>query len=66
MKYSIVIQWSNEDQQYIASLPEFGPYVRTHGKTYKEALAMAEDLLEEILYSYQQVGKQLPEPLVAS
>jgi predicted RNase H-like HicB family nuclease len=39
--YSILIQWSNEDQKYIASLPEFGPDARTHRKTHEEALAFA-------------------------
>lgn len=25
-RYSILIQWSDEDQKYVASLPEFSPY----------------------------------------
>ncbi|CCQ54391.1 Protein of unknown function UPF0150 [Crocosphaera watsonii WH 0005] len=37
-KYTILIQWSEEDQKYIVSLPEFGPYAHTHGDTYEEAL----------------------------
>ena len=36
MKYSILIQSSEEDNAYIASLPEWGKYARTHGSTYKE------------------------------
>ncbi|NEO00536.1 MAG: type II toxin-antitoxin system HicB family antitoxin, partial [Moorea sp. SIO3I7] len=31
MKYSILIQWSEEDNSYVASLPEWGNYARTHG-----------------------------------
>ena len=66
MKYSILIQWSDEDKVYIASLPEFGPYARTHGETYKQALEMAEELLGDLLQDYQEEGKQLPEPALAS
>ena len=38
MKYSILIQWSDPDKSYIASLPEWGEYASTHGDTYEEAL----------------------------
>jgi|AGSF01.1.fsa_nt_gi Uncharacterized conserved protein len=48
MKYSILIQWSEEDQAYIASLPEWGEYARTHGETYEEALENAKEVLEDI------------------
>ena len=63
--YSILIQWSDEDKIYIASLPEFGPYVRTHGSTYSEALRSAEELLETMLAHYQVQGKELPQPVIA-
>ncbi len=58
--YSILIQWSDDDRKYIASLPEFGPYARTHGRTYAEALEMAEEVLEMLIESYQESGKPLP------
>ena len=59
---SILIQWSDEDQQYIASLPEFGPYARTHGSTYAEALEMAEEVLDMVVESYQESNRGLPVP----
>lgn len=62
MKYSILIQWSEEDQAYIASLPEWGQYARTHGETYEEALENAKEVLEDLVYGYEQIGKILPEP----
>jgi predicted RNase H-like HicB family nuclease len=62
--YSIMIQWSEEDQKYIASLPEFGPYARTHGRTHQEAVEMAQEALEMMIESYQETGKPLPEPQV--
>ena len=44
-RYSILIQWSEEDQCYVASLPEFGPYAHTHGSTYEEALQNGKEVL---------------------
>lgn len=65
-RYSILIQWSDEDQVYIASLPEFGPYAHTHGKTYEEALKNAKEVLELLIEDYQEEGKELPQPALAS
>jgi predicted RNase H-like HicB family nuclease len=64
--YSILIQWSHEDQKYIASLPEFGPYARTHGNTHEEALAMAQEVLAMMIETYPEQGKPLPQPQVLS
>jgi predicted RNase H-like HicB family nuclease len=63
-RYSVLIQWSDEDQKYIASLPEFGPYVRTHGQTHEEALTMAQEVLAMMIEVYQEQGKVLPKPCV--
>ena len=49
--YSIIIQWSDEDSCYIASLPEFGPYALTHGATYEEALQNGQEVLEILMES---------------
>lgn len=35
-RYSMVIEWSEEDKAYIVSVPEL-PGCRTHGLTYEEA-----------------------------
>lgn len=45
-RYTILIQWSDEDQCYVVSLPEFGRYAHTHGNTYEEALHNAKEVLE--------------------
>ena len=60
MKYSILIQWSEEDKTYIASLPEWGKYSQTHGKTYEKALENAKEILEDLVYPYEEMGKLLP------
>ena len=61
MKYSILIQWSEEDQVYIALLPEWGKYARTHGESYEEALENAKEVLKDLIYGYEKLGKALPE-----
>ena len=45
-RYSMVIEWSDEDDAYIVSLPEWGDLVHTHGETYAEAVARGKELLE--------------------
>lgn len=64
MKYSVLIQWSEEDQAYIALLPEWGKYARTHGESYEEALENAKEVLEDLLYGYEKIGKPLPQPQI--
>jgi predicted RNase H-like HicB family nuclease len=61
-RYSMVIQWSDEDQVYIVSLPEFGPYSKTHGATYAEAVKNGEEVLELLIESSQEEGEPLPPP----
>ena len=58
LHYSIFIQWSDEDQCYIVSLPEFGKYARTHGDTYEEAVKNAREVLELLI----EENNNLPEP----
>ena len=59
-RYSILIQWSEEDQCYIVSLPEFGKYAKTHGDTYEEALKNAQEVLELLM----EGDHNLPQPNV--
>ena len=59
--YSLIIQWSDEDEVYIAKLPEFGSAL-THGSSYEEAARMGHELLETLIDIYVTDGKPLPEP----
>ena len=43
--YSIIIEWSDEDQAYIVTVPEL-PGCRTHGYTYEEAVQQGQDAIE--------------------
>jgi predicted RNase H-like HicB family nuclease len=62
LNYSMVIQWSDEDQVFVVSLPEFGPHCKTHGSTYEEAAKMGQECLEGLIDAYQAWGHKLPEP----
>jgi antitoxin HicB len=46
MKYTLIIQWSEEDSCYVVSLPEWGDYCHTHGDPYEAALQNAREVLE--------------------
>lgn len=59
LRYSVVIQWSEEDHKYIASMPEWGPYAHTHGDTYEEAARNAQEVLE-LLLERARIARQRP------
>jgi antitoxin HicB len=63
VRYSMVIQWSDEDQAFIVSLPEFGPYCKTHGDTYEEAIKQGQDALESLIDAYRADKRPLPKPI---
>jgi len=64
--YSLIIQWSEEDQLFVVSLPEFTDVMQpcTHGHTYEAAAKHGQELLETLIEIYQQDGKPLPEPQI--
>jgi len=43
--YSMIIQWDDEDQIYVVTVPEL-PGCRTHGHTYEEAVQQGQDAIE--------------------
>lgn len=63
-RYTIVIQWSNEDDCFVVSLPEWGEFCHTHGNSYEEALKNAREVLELLIDSCLEDGKPLPEPQI--
>jgi predicted RNase H-like HicB family nuclease len=64
MKYTIVIQWSDEDQCFVVLLPEFTDVMQpvTHGDTYEDALKNAQEVLELLIESSLENGEPLPKP----
>jgi len=45
-RYTVIIQWSDEDGCYVVSLPEWGTGCKTHGSTYEEAARHAHEVLQ--------------------
>ena len=63
LHYSMVIEWSDEDQLYIVSFPEWeaADYIsHTHGATYEEAAEAGADLLAFLIESARAEGEVLP------
>ena len=58
--YSIVIQWSQKDNCFVASLPEWNNR-NTSGETYEQALANAQKMLASLIESSVSQGKSLPQ-----
>lgn len=61
--YSIVIQWSTQNNCFIASLPEW-KNCNAKGKTYEEALDNARKAISFLVKSSVSEGKPLPETKV--
>jgi predicted RNase H-like HicB family nuclease len=61
-RYSMVIRWSEEDQVFVVSFPEFGDYVQTDGETYEDAARSGREVLELLMESFQAEGRPLPAP----
>lgn len=62
MKYGMLIQWSDEDQLYLVSYPDFHQGPMTHGKTYEEAAKNGAEVLKTMVEHYQEHGLLLPTP----
>jgi len=60
-RYEIIIYWSDEDQAFIAEVPEL-PGCAADGATYQEALAQAEVVIEEWIDTARQMGRPITEP----
>jgi len=63
-RYTIIIQWSDEDNCYLVYLPEFTDVMQptTHGDTYEEAAKHGQEVLGTLIEIYTEDGKPLPEP----
>ena len=61
LNYSMVIQWSNKDNCFVVTLPEWGELCHTYGDTYEEALSNAKEVLQLMVNSSMAEGEDLPE-----
>jgi len=60
-KYELVIYWSEEDQAFIAEVPELAGCA-ADGKTYQEALANIEVVIQEWIEAAKELGRPIPKP----
>ncbi|WP_373500266.1 type II toxin-antitoxin system HicB family antitoxin [Desulfococcus sp.] len=60
-KYEIIIYWSDDDQAFIAEVPEL-PGCMAHGNGPDEALKNCKDAMDLWLDTAREFGRNIPEP----
>lgn len=60
-RYEIIIYWSNEDQVFIAEVPEL-PGCMAHGDTSEAALKNAHKAIRLWIDTAKEFGDPIPEP----
>ena len=61
LRYEIIIYWSDEDQAFIAEVPEL-PGCVADGETYQAALQNVEVIMQEWIETAQELGRIVPQP----
>jgi len=61
MKYEIILYWSEEDNSYIAEVPELAGCA-ADGETPQAALANAEVIVKEWIETAIELGREIPHP----
>lgn len=60
-RYGLVIGWSEEDQAFIAGVPEL-PGCAADGATYGEAVENVMVIIDEWIETAKSLGRPIPEP----
>lgn len=60
-KYEIILYWSNEDEVFVAEVPEL-PGCMAHGDTTESALANAHQAIQLWIDTAREFGDPIPEP----
>ena len=60
-KYEIILYWSNEDNSYIAEVPELAGCM-ADGETMQKALENAHTVIEEWIETAKLMGREIPTP----
>ncbi|MGC1393612.1 MAG: type II toxin-antitoxin system HicB family antitoxin [Coleofasciculaceae cyanobacterium] len=61
MRYEVILYWSEEDQAFIAEVPEL-PGCAADGETYQEAVQNVEVIMQEWIETAKELGRSIPEP----
>ncbi|MGH2559794.1 MAG: type II toxin-antitoxin system HicB family antitoxin [Thermomicrobiales bacterium] len=65
LRYSMLIQWSDEDDAFLVTLPEWDGRVInpvTHGASYEEAVGNGREVLQLLVELSLEQGQPLPQP----
>lgn len=60
-KYEIIIYWSEDDNAYIAEVPELAGCI-ADGNSYTEALQNAEVIISEWIETAISLNREIPKP----
>ena len=60
-RYEIIIFWSDEDQSFVADVPEL-PGCMAHGDSYETALANAKEAASHWIDTAKEFGDPIPQP----
>jgi len=60
-RYEVIIYWSEEDNAYIAEVPEL-PGCMADGATYEEALKSVKVIIDEWIETAKSMGREIPVP----
>ena len=60
-KYEIILYWSEEDDAFIAEVPELAGCA-ADGATYQEAVANVEVIIQEWIQTAKELGREIPVP----
>ena len=61
-KYDIILYWSEEDEAFIAEVPDL-PGCAADGPTYEAALSAVQEVMEIWIETQKEMGHSIPEPL---
>ena len=61
LKYEIIIYWSNRNRAFIAEVPEL-PGCAADGASYQEAIANAEQVMQEWIETAKELRRTIPKP----
>ncbi len=60
-RYEVILYWSNEDQVFVAEVPEL-PGCMAHGDTQESALANVKEAIQLWIDTAREFGDPVPEP----
>ena len=61
LRYEVILYWSKDDDAFLAEVPELAGCM-ADGKTYQEALANVEIVMQQWIDTARELGRAIPEP----